>query len=392
MADMFDKEELSTVAGLFSNTLATAEAERQAQQEAAFRRYSGGGAAQNPLALLAGLSGMFGTAAGQELRGAGGFETPLVKTAALREQATSRFDKTTPEGLYQIAQFLNERGDGVGARQAVMLAEAQQQRMATLTKTGAETVRAMRERDPEIIRLQNTRDALEQQFGPTDRRVIELTKIIEGKSKAGQTTIQMPDTRGKAFEAADPDALKDYRKESRAASGQLFLIAQARENLPRAVVGQGLPALIRGLNTQLAPLGINTEQVAETRNLEQALKSIIAQGIKQYGANPSTVDLQFAVSAAADIKDPLEAIKATLNYLEKRAKGNVNKADAAEQYLLDNKNLAGFEKKWTEQSLRSMLPKPPEQAITLLLSNPALATQFDAKYGEGASKQYLGKK
>ena len=197
----------------------------------------------------------------------------------------------------------------------------------------------------------------------------------------------MPDTRGKAFEAADPDALKDYRKESRAASGQLFLIAQARENLPRAVVGQGLPTIIRGLNKQLAPLGINTEQVAETRNLEQALKSIIAQG-----ANPSTVDLQFAVSAAADIQDPVEAIKATLNYLEKRAKGNVNKADAAEQYLLDNKNLAGFEKKWTEQSLRSMLPKPPEQAITLLLSNPALATQFDAKYGEGASKQYLGKK
>lgn len=392
MADMFDKEELSIVGGLFPNTLATAEAERQSQQEAAFRRYSGGGAAQNPLALLSGLSGMFGTAAGQELRGLGGFQSPTVQLSSIREQARKQFDTNTPEGLIQYAQFLNQNGDAAGARQAVILAQAQAQRVATLEKTEAETVRAGRERDPEIIRLQNTRDALEQQFGPKDRRVVELTKIIEGKSKAGQTTIQMPDTRGKAFEAADPDALKDYRKESRAASGQLFLIAQARENLPRAVVGQGLPTIIRGLNKQLAPLGINTEQVAETRNLEQALKSIIAQGIKQYGANPSTVDLQFAVSAAADIQDPVEAIKATLNYLEKRAKGNVNKADAAEQYLLDNKNLAGFEKKWTEQSLRSMLPKPPEQAITLLLSNPALATQFDAKYGEGASKQYLGKK
>ncbi len=119
-------------------------------------------------------------------------------------------------------------------------------------------------------------------------------------------------------------------------------------NLPTAVVGQGLPTIIRGLNTQLAPLGINTEQVANTRNLEQALKSIIAQGIKQYGANPSTVDLQFAVSAAADIKDPIQAISATLNYLEKRAKGSINKADAAEQYLLQNGNLAGFERKWTE--------------------------------------------
>ncbi len=348
MADMFDKEELSLVGGLFANTLATAEAEKLAQQEAAYKRFSGAAGTQNPFAGLAGLSGMFGTAAGQELRGLGGFETPLVKTAALREQATSQFDKTTPEGLYKIAQFLNERGDGVGARQAVMLAEAQQQRMASLTKTGAETVRALREKDPEIIRLQNTRDALEQQFGPTDRRVVELNKIIEGKSKAGQTTITMPDTRGKAFEAADPEALKEVRKEARAASGQLSLITQARENLPTAVVGQGLPTIIRGLNTQLAPLGINTEQVANTRNLEQALKSIIAQGIKQYGANPSTVDLQFAVSAAADIKDPIQAISATLNYLEKRAKGSINKADAAEQYLLQNGNLAGFERKWTE--------------------------------------------
>ena len=348
MADMFDKEELSLVGGLFANTLATAEAEKQAQQELAYKRFSGGGGGQNPLANLAGLAGMFGTAAGQELRGLGGFETPLVKTAALREQATSQFDKTTPEGLYKIAQFLNERGDGVGARQAVMLAEAQQQRMATLTKTGAETVRALREKDPEIIRLQNTRDALEQQFGPKDRRVVELTKIIEGKSNAGQTKITMPDTRGKAFEAADPEALKEVRKEARAAAGQLSLITQARENLPTAVVGQGLPTIIRGLNTQLAPLGINTEQVANTRNLEQALKSIIAQGIKQYGANPSTVDLQFAVSAAADIKDPTQAISATLNYLEKRAKGSVNKADAAEQYLLQKGNLAGFERQWTE--------------------------------------------
>ena len=179
MADMFDKEELSTVAGLFSNTLAVAEAERQAQQEAAFRRYSGGGAGQNPLALLSGLAGMFGTAAGQELRGAGGFESPTVQLASIREQARKQFDTNTPEGLVQYAQFLNQNGDAVGARQAIMLAQAQVQRGATLEKTGAETVRALRERDPEIIRLQNTRDALEQQFGPKDRRVVELTKKVK---------------------------------------------------------------------------------------------------------------------------------------------------------------------------------------------------------------------
>ena len=389
---MFDKEELSTVAGLFSNTLAVAEAERQAQQEAAFKRYSGGGAGQNPLALLSGLAGMFGTAAGQELRGAGGFESPTVQLASVREQARKQFDTNTPQGLIQYAQFLNQNGDAAGARQAIMLAQAQVQRGATLGKT-QEEVRLMG-REIKEIGVPNNPELIQRAVVDKDGNII--ARVGEPYSRFSQKTSidarNVMDTRGKAFEAADTETLKKVRTEAGAASGQLSLIAQARENLPSAVVGQGLPALIRGLNTQLAPLGINTEQVAGTRNLEQALKSIIAQGIKQYGANPSTVDLQFAVSAAADIKDPLQAISATLNYLEKRAKLSVNKADAAEQYLLNNKNLAGFEKQWTEQSLRSMLPKPPEQAITLLLSNPALATQFDAKYGEGASKQYLGKK
>ena len=392
MADMFDKEELSIVSGLFPNTLAIAEAEKLGQQEAAYKRFSGAAGTQNPFGGLAGLSGMFGTAAGQELRGLAGVQSPTMQLVSLRDRAAKQFDTSTPEGLVQMAQFLNQQGDAAGARQAIMVAQGQAQRGAALGKT-QEEVRLMG-REIKEIGVPNNPELIQRAVVDKDGNII--ARVGEPYSRFSQkTTIDarnVTDTRGKAFEAADPEALKDYRKESRAASGQLFLIAQARENLPRAVVGQGLPALIRGLNTQLAPLGINTEQVAETRNLEQALKSIIAQGIKQYGANPSTVDLQFAVSAAADIKDPLEAIKATLSYLEKRAKGNVNKADAAEQYLLNNKNLAGFEKQWTEQSLRSMLPKPPEQAITLLLSNPALATQFDAKYGEGASKQYLGKK
>ncbi len=358
MADMFDKEELSTVAGLFSNTLAVAEAERQAQQEAAFKRYSGGGAGQNPLALLSGLAGMFGTAAGQELRGAGGFESPTVQLASVREQARKQFDTNTPQGLIQYAQFLNQNGDAAGARQAIMLAQAQVQRGATLGKT-QEEVRLMG-REIKEIGVPNNPELIQRAVVDKDGNII--ARVGEPYSRFSQKTSidarNVMDTRGKAFEAADTETLKKVRTEAGAASGQLSLIAQARENLPSAVVGQGLPALIRGLNTQLAPLGINTEQVAGTRNLEQALKSIIAQGIKQYGANPSTVDLQFAVSAAADIKDPLQAISATLNYLEKRAKLSVNKADAAEQYLLKNQNLAGFEKQWTEQSLRSMLPKP----------------------------------
>lgn len=228
-------------------------------------------------------------------------------------------------------------------------------RASDLELTGARTAQALREKTlptSGLGKLLAEKQALLEAGVPAnDPRVVAYDNAIkaEGEGKGVKVINMPPDTRGKAFEAADPDSLKKYRTEASAAAGQLSLITQARENLPGAVVGQGIPALIRAVNNQLAPLGINTDQVAKSRNLEQALKSIIAQGIKQYGANPSTVDLQFAVSAAADIKDPLEAIRATLNYLETRAKSSVNKADAAEQYLLKNNNLAGFEKQWTEQ-------------------------------------------
>jgi len=281
-----------------------------------------------------------------------GGDEQLNRATQVRQLA-SQFDMTSADGLRQFAQAVSQVAPDV-AQQAIRRSDEIITTGLKQTELIANAQAKLREKTlptSNLGKLVTERDALIVAGLPSnDPRVVAYDNAIkaEGEGKGVKVINMPPDTRGKAFEAADPEALKEVRKEARAAAGQLSLITQARENLPTAVVGQGLPTLIRGLNTQLAPLGINTEQFANTRNLEQALKSIIAQGIKQYGANPSTVDLQFAVSAAADIKDPTQAISATLNYLEKRAKGSVNKADAAEQYLLQKGNLAGFERQWTE--------------------------------------------
>lgn len=287
----------------------------------------------------------------QIARGTGqllGGDEQLNRATQIRQLA-SQVDFSNPDSIEAFAQQVSTISPQVASEAA--------QRAANLRLTGARTERALREPLTPMSglgKLLGEKQALLSAGVPAnDPRIVAYDKAIaaegEGRGTKVNITNAPPDTRGKAFEAADPESLKEYRKESRAAAGQLTLINQARENLPGAVVGQGLPAIIRGVNAQLAPLGINTEQVAKSRNLEQALKSIIAQGIKQYGANPSTVDLQFAVQAATNIQDPMEAIRATLNYLETRARASVNKADAAEQYLLKNNNLAGFEKQWTEQ-------------------------------------------
>lgn len=277
---------------------------------------------------------------------------PELERVSQIKQLSTQFDLTTPDGARQFARALQPF-----APQEAMMAAQEADRMDVSRATVTQKTRERQIPTSGLGKLIFEKEELLKAGLPAnDPRVVAYDEAIKAEGLTGKKAVAKagapgggPDTSNKAFEAADPEALKEYRTQARAASGQLAMIAQARENLPTAVTGQGLPSLIRGLNAQLAPLGINTETVANTRNLEQALKSIIAQGIKQYGANPSTVDLQFAVQAAADIKDPLQAITATLNYLETRAKNSVNKADAAEQFLIEKKNLAGFEKQWTER-------------------------------------------
>lgn len=309
----------------------------------------------------------------QIARGTGqllGGDDQLARATQVRQLATQA-DFTTPEGFEAFAQAVSPIAPEVAANAV--------QRASDLRLKSAQTEKALRERRlPTSVlgKLITERDELiASGLSPDDPRIKAYDRAIdaEGEGKGVKVINMPPDTRGKAFEAADPEALKEYRTQARAAAGQVSLINQARENLPGAVVGQGLPSVIRGLNAQLAPLGINTEQVAKTRNLEQALKSIIAQGIKQYGANPSTVDLQFAVQAATNIQDPVAAIRATLDYLETRARTNVNKADAAEQYLLKNNNLAGFEKQWTEQTLSTK----PKGTKTRTLKSGIVVTEED---------------
>lgn len=136
---MFDKEELGIVGSLFASPLAQARAE----QMQAYQTFGGAAGAGNPFAGLSGLTGMFATGAAQGLRGALGVQTPEERFLSLRQQAQQQFDTNTPEGLMQMAQFLNQQGDAQGARQAVMLAQGQQQRTATTTLRQAQTIKAL---------------------------------------------------------------------------------------------------------------------------------------------------------------------------------------------------------------------------------------------------------
>ena len=329
---------------------------------------------------------MFGDAAA----GALGYEDPQVAQARARQgllggldigdpkalrTAAANADPETANLLISRAMELEKGIADIGAAQALA---SQRNREADpvqeLAKTGKYTTASLGKyaqsrnvndlvltenlSPTEIERLQTYRDAL------TDPvKKAEVTEVIKGVAKGKGTNVNVGgavDTAVKAFEVADADSLKTLRTAASAAAGQLGFIAQARDQVNNiAVAGSGVPTVVRGLNSVLAPLGINADQVAKTRNLEQALNSIIAQGIKQYGANPSTADLEFAKRASASITDPKQAIAETLNYLEERANALISKSTAADTYLLTNKNLGGFEQFWVNQQRNKN--NPPTQ-------------------------------
>lgn len=130
MADLFDKEELGVVNSLFGTS---PEMLNLARENTAYSR--GTAAGPNLLGGILGQAGAFAERGATGLRQALGQQTPEEQLAGLRQQAQQQFDTNTPQGLAQAAQFLNQQGDAVGARQMVMLAQGQamkQQQLATL--------------------------------------------------------------------------------------------------------------------------------------------------------------------------------------------------------------------------------------------------------------------
>ena len=134
MADLFDKEELGVVGSLFGTS---PEGIALAREQMAAK--AGQAAGTNLLGGILGQANVFAERGATGLRQVLGQQDPQERIAALRQQASQQFNPNTPDGLAQIAQFLNQNGDAAGARQAVMLAQGQMQKSATLGKTMEET-------------------------------------------------------------------------------------------------------------------------------------------------------------------------------------------------------------------------------------------------------------
>lgn len=342
MADLFDKEELGVVGSLFGTS---PEGMQIAREQMAAK--AGQAAGTNLLGGILGQTGVFAERGGQALRSALGQQSPEERVANLRQQATQQFDTNTPQGLAEMAQFLNQNGDAAGARQAVMLAQGQMQKTATLGKTMEET-RQMGRKEIEVGVPGNPEMV---QKILVDKDGNKLADIGAPYSRFSQkTNISVTNQGPKNVLEIDKDQATTYATALNTAAKTLPTLQRMQDLLDKGVIS-GAAANWRAESLGvLQGLGMNTEKAAsKLSNTEAFNKEMInlLQGvIKQYGANPSNVDVKTALQGLPELVKSPQGIQQVLTTLKKTNQDTYNEAKTGLDYYRKNQgSFSGYEPK-----------------------------------------------
>jgi hypothetical protein len=378
MADMFDKEELSIVSGLFPNTLAVANAEKQQQQNLAYERFSNAAGPRNPFGGLAGLQGMFGTAAGQDIQGVMGVQSPTTRLASLREQAAQQFDPNTPKGLSEIAQFLNQNGDSAGARQAIMLAQGQVSKAATIGKTMEETRLLGRKEievgvpgNPEMVQkiLVDKDGNVIQKLGSPYSRFTQKTNIsVDAK---GETAFaeQMGKNDAKTVTAAM--ATRETAVNTIKSLRQLQTLNE--NELISGTFASGRVGVANFLNTLGLATPTEVSRIGSSQEYQKVAKDVVMQTLGgKLGSQISDADREYVEGLVAQLETSPLARKNLLKYMVDKNLDVVKESSRLESYARKNRSLEGFDYTIPRESLA---PISKEKTTPSGYSQDALETE-----------------
>jgi hypothetical protein len=342
MADLFDKEELGVVNSLFGSS---PEGIALAREKAAYAQ--GEKAGTNLLGGILGQTGMFAERGGAALRGVLGQQSPEERLAALRQQAQQQFDTNTPQGLAEAAQFLNAQGDAAGARQMVMLAQGQMQKTATLGKTLEET-RQMGRKEIEVGVPGNPEMV---QKILVDKDGNKIANIGAPYSRFSQKTyIDARNIGARNVLDIDAKQAENYATALNGAAKTLPVLDRMQSLIDQGVIsGTAAEARTATLGI-LQGLGANTDKatkaLANTEAYNKELINLLQGVIKQYGANPSNVDVKTALQGLPELVKSPQGVQQVLTTLVKANRDTYNEAKTGLEYFRKNQgSFAGYEPK-----------------------------------------------
>jgi hypothetical protein len=339
MADMFDKEELGIVGSLFGMSPAM---QNKAMQQAAYKR--GTEAGQNLLGGVLGNVGMFAEAAGQGLRSGLGVQTPEERIAAIREQA-KQFNDNTPQGLVRMAEFLNQQGDAAGARQAILLAQGQAQKSATLGKTVEET--RILGREIKEIGVPGNTELVQKAVVDKDGRVIQL--VGEPYSRFSQKTSIKVDAGEKNILDIDKKDAENLLKVRDSAENVIPRLEEQLKAVNKGIISGTFNDARKVFANSLATFGIKDkgtiDLLANTDKFNANRIELASAVAKQLGVNPTDRDFQASLDRFASGSMQPEVAVTFINDMLAIQRKKLTDAKAGLDYYRQNKgSFAGYDR------------------------------------------------
>lgn len=292
--------------------------------------------------------------AGRGLMQAVGVEDPEMASANRAKQLAAQLQQQgvsmqSSQGLRMLAQKLSEAGDFKAAQAAAALASNFETKETETGLKKAQTfqavqkgIQATREKDPEIIRLQNARDELEQQYGPDDRRVVELNNILKGKAKAGQTNIDLGGVFDKAFTTQEAkDQADNWTKAGLAYSEAAKLSRNVRDM--ENIVGNSFVGSYGSLKAGVSRAFGGGKKLEDTEVLDALSAQLVLPLAKLLPGSLAVKELDQLIKTKPNLSQQEGTIRRLLGQIKQDLQASEITYEAGERYRSGNKgSIVGF--------------------------------------------------